>query len=169
MTIGESIKELRLLKGLTQEGLAEKMGITAATVRAYESGRRNPKPDTILRFADALGVGASYLMSGNNFYLDSNDRVLVTSRFDYKIDRLIRDYKNCKRVGDEESAQEIRSQLEEKFEALFDFELATYFYPLSITDKEKAIAYCKKLFEESKKSVSNDNTDGSPTANDTNH
>jgi transcriptional regulator with XRE-family HTH domain len=169
MTIGESIRELRLLKGLTQESLAEKMGIKASMVRAYESGRRNPKPDTIQRFADALGVSAGYLMSGSNFYLDSDDQIRVHSRFDKKIEDLFLDYKNCKLAGDEASAQEIRAQLEENFEELFDFELASYFYPLSTTDKEKAIAYCKKLFEESKKSVSNDNTDDSLTANDTNH
>lgn len=43
-------------KGLTQKALAAKMGVTASWVGMYESGKRQPKPETIKRFADALDV-----------------------------------------------------------------------------------------------------------------
>ena len=47
MTIGEKIKAKRLEKGLTQKRLGELSGIAEPTIRRYESGKLNPKLDTI--------------------------------------------------------------------------------------------------------------------------
>ena len=56
MNISKQIKKLREEKGLTQKELAAKMGVTASWVGMYESGKRQPKAETIKRFADALNV-----------------------------------------------------------------------------------------------------------------
>lgn len=56
MDTATRIKKLREKKGLTQKALAAKMGVTASWVGMYESGKRQPKPETIKRFADALDV-----------------------------------------------------------------------------------------------------------------
>lgn len=63
-TIGERIKQLRLQKGVTQQELASKTGINDANIRKYESGRQNPKLETIEKIALALDVSPSVLIFG---------------------------------------------------------------------------------------------------------
>ena len=65
MGLGEStgsrIKIARERQGVTQAELAEKMGVTPQTISQYERNIINPKPETIKKFADALGVDARWL------------------------------------------------------------------------------------------------------------
>lgn len=56
MTVGERIKNARKNRGWTQKQLEEKTGINEANIRKYESGRQNPKFETIEKIAKALGV-----------------------------------------------------------------------------------------------------------------
>lgn len=62
MTIGERIKKARLEKGMTQKEVAEKCGINDANIRKYESGRQNPKLETIDKIAAAIGVNRSDIL-----------------------------------------------------------------------------------------------------------
>lgn len=61
MTVGENIRRIRISKGLTQKELADILGVSEANIRAYEKGRRNPKPSSLKKFADALGVNPEVL------------------------------------------------------------------------------------------------------------
>ena len=59
LSVGERIREARKDKGLTQEGLLEKMeekAISPSTLSLVENGRRQPRSATIKKIADALGV-----------------------------------------------------------------------------------------------------------------
>lgn len=56
-----NIKELRILRGLGQKELADKLGVSAQTLNSYESGHRNLGPKLLPALADALGVTAAYL------------------------------------------------------------------------------------------------------------
>lgn len=56
-----NIKELRILRGMTQKELADKLGVSAQMLNGYESGQRNPGPKLLPALADALGVSAAYL------------------------------------------------------------------------------------------------------------
>ena len=56
MTIGERLAEKRKFAGLTQKELGARTGIDPSTIRKYESGRLNPKIETLQRLADALHV-----------------------------------------------------------------------------------------------------------------
>ena len=62
MTTGEKIKRARIAAKMKQKDLASLMGVDPTVVSQYEIGRRNPKPDTIRRFAAALGVHERDLM-----------------------------------------------------------------------------------------------------------
>ena len=55
LEIYKTLRRIRTEKGLTQKQVADSMGVTESLVRAYESGRRNPKTQTVARFAAALG------------------------------------------------------------------------------------------------------------------
>lgn len=54
--VGRRIAELRSERGLTQETLAERMGVTARWVQSAEAGGENFTLTTLVRFANALKV-----------------------------------------------------------------------------------------------------------------
>lgn len=56
-----NIKQLRVLRGLSQKELADKMGISAQQLNNYESGASNPGKKILPALADALGVSTAYL------------------------------------------------------------------------------------------------------------
>ena len=55
MEIGQRIKQLRVMKGLTQEELAEKSGVSRGTISALENGiDRTTTSKTLVKLAQAL-------------------------------------------------------------------------------------------------------------------
>ena len=56
---GLVVRRLRLRAGLTQEGLAERSGVSVRTIRGIETGnRRNPQLASVVQLADALELSA---------------------------------------------------------------------------------------------------------------
>ena len=53
---GERLKALRLAAGLTQEKLAEQIGMRPQHLTRLETGGRTPSWETVLRIAKALNV-----------------------------------------------------------------------------------------------------------------
>ena len=64
--ISKKIKALRKTRGMTQEQLAEKLGVQRATISNYEIGRRSPHIKELEKIADALGVSLDYFGVGTN-------------------------------------------------------------------------------------------------------
>lgn len=58
--IAKRLQQLRKGRKLTQQQLADKMGVTRATVSNYEVGRRTPHISELKRFAEFYGVGLDY-------------------------------------------------------------------------------------------------------------
>jgi transcriptional regulator with XRE-family HTH domain len=52
----EALRRLRKRKGLTQQELAKHAGVSQYTITEIETGRRDPRPSTLRKLADALGV-----------------------------------------------------------------------------------------------------------------
>ena len=50
------LREFRERRFLTQQDLADKIGTTKANISLLESGSQQPRPSTIKRLAEALGV-----------------------------------------------------------------------------------------------------------------
>ena len=65
MTVGENIRRIRQERNLTQRQLGEMVGASEAYIRAYESGRRNPKPSSLEKIADALSVNPEVLANSD--------------------------------------------------------------------------------------------------------
>ena len=59
----DTIKKLRVGKGLSQQALASKLFVTRSTVARWENGTRLPDAVMISRLAEALGVDAAILLS----------------------------------------------------------------------------------------------------------
>lgn len=62
MTTGERIRAARKKAKLTQDQLSMRSGIAAPTIRSYESGRLNPKIETLSKLAKALEVDTNTLL-----------------------------------------------------------------------------------------------------------
>ena len=56
MHIGERIRKLRRERDLTQDYMAEKMGVSVAYISKIETGRSDPDTELLRRFATALNV-----------------------------------------------------------------------------------------------------------------
>ncbi len=54
--VGDRLKRLRTLNALTQAELAEKAGLTTAAVARIERDEAEPRPTTLRKLAEVLGV-----------------------------------------------------------------------------------------------------------------
>lgn len=50
------------MRGISQEILGQLSGINSATIKKYEYGIRNPKPDQLLKIANVLGISINLFM-----------------------------------------------------------------------------------------------------------
>jgi len=51
----KNIKKIRILAGLTQKELAEKVGVSGKTISAYETGRALPPLPVLVKITEATG------------------------------------------------------------------------------------------------------------------
>lgn len=58
----DKLKEIRLARGMTQQQLADAVGITDAAVCQHESGAREPNLETIMKYCEVLGCTPNDLM-----------------------------------------------------------------------------------------------------------
>ena len=56
LKIGEQIKKYRLMRGMTQNDLAEKIGITEKQISKIETGVHYPMFENFVKIMDVLGV-----------------------------------------------------------------------------------------------------------------
>ena len=59
---GENLKRLRLQEGLTQQQLADRLGVTKSVVSYYELQERYPSPEVLTKLASVFHVTTDYLL-----------------------------------------------------------------------------------------------------------
>ena len=64
MNVPERIQELRKQKGISQEELANELGVSRQAVSKWESGQSFPELDNIIALSDFFGVSADYILKG---------------------------------------------------------------------------------------------------------
>ncbi len=62
MSLGNKLAEARKRQNLTQEQLAERLGVTRQAVSRWESDAAYPETDKIIRMAQILEVSCDYLL-----------------------------------------------------------------------------------------------------------
>ena len=93
MTVGEKIRTYRTMRGISQKMLGELAGgINEVTIRKYEAGDRNPKPDQLLKIANALGISINIFM---DFDIETVSDVLsLVFKMDEQVDLTVTGNKN---------------------------------------------------------------------------
>ncbi len=82
-SVGENIRRIRGLRGMSQKELAEKVGVSNVQINYYEHDARRPKIDTLSRIAEALGVSPDVLLGEEMSEKQARKRLYaVFSRFD---------------------------------------------------------------------------------------
>lgn len=61
----KTLLSLRRERGMSQQQLADSMGLTRSAVGMYETGRREPDVDTLRRFAEFFHVDMNTLTTGS--------------------------------------------------------------------------------------------------------
>ena len=62
MALSEKLYELRKKDGLSQEQLAERLGVSRQAVSKWESGKAVPESDTLISISEYFDVSLDYLM-----------------------------------------------------------------------------------------------------------
>ena len=62
MDIGQAIKELRTKRGMTQEQLADSVGMSINAISSWELGKTIPPKATIEKLCRAFGIPVSYML-----------------------------------------------------------------------------------------------------------
>lgn len=71
----EASRVIRALEGLSQDAFAARLGINAKVIKALESGSGNPRYDSLVRIADAVGLRVAFVKaSGAVELLDPDAR-----------------------------------------------------------------------------------------------
>ena len=73
--LAENLKKNRRLRGLTQEQLAEKAGVSSHYVAMVETCKTFPKPEMLERFAITLGIEPYQLFAVENDPNEPNERL----------------------------------------------------------------------------------------------
>lgn len=110
MNLGNNIKAYRKKLGLTQEALAEKMGVSVAAVSKWESGANFPELPLLLRLAQTFQVSLDAL---TGFELNSQHREICLAR----IKQLTRDKQYPEGAAE---VEEILTSYPNDFQILFD-------------------------------------------------
>ena len=62
MNFGNRLKTLRIKKKLTQQQLADLLGLTKSVISAYENGLRYPAYDVLIKIASIFKVSTDFLL-----------------------------------------------------------------------------------------------------------
>ena len=82
MDIANTLKELRLQKGLSQRELANVLNITSSAVSGYELGTRVPTLEGLQAIAKYFGVSIDYLAGNTEYYSDPQAAELIQEYFE---------------------------------------------------------------------------------------
>ncbi len=61
------LREMRMKRNLTQQKLADTLGIALRSYQCYETGTRTPCYDLLILIADTLNVSLDYLLGRDDF------------------------------------------------------------------------------------------------------
>lgn len=114
MSYGKKIKEARKSAGLTQQQLADRLGVSFVNISQYENDKRNPKYETLKKIANALGISIYELLDMQDANTDEFTRELLSpdnsfiDRVELVLNDLSHQIKHYEKIGDTEKVTELK-------------------------------------------------------------
>ncbi|MCI9167975.1 MAG: helix-turn-helix transcriptional regulator [Dorea sp.] len=92
MNFADKLKKLRKMNSMTQEEVAQRLGLSRSTIAGYESGikGRQPSREGLAAFAKLYGVTLDYLVNDEIINID----ISPCSSLSKDEERLLNDYRN---------------------------------------------------------------------------
>lgn len=97
--MGDRISKRRKFLKLTQEQLADTIGVSTQMISNLELGKKAIRPENLIKICSALGVSSDYLLMGvecENQYNDIAQKLPNLSKKELKLVQEIIDYMNTK-------------------------------------------------------------------------
>ena len=96
-SIGDNIKQFRKDKGLSQKALGEKIGVSQQMIAQYETNKREPKLQALIKIAKALEIPALYLLANcSDMVLEKNYLKYLEENGDsFEIRKKSSDFEEC--------------------------------------------------------------------------
>ena len=97
--MGERIYERRKALKLTQEQLAERLGVSTQMISNLELGKKAIRPENLIKLCSVLNISADFVLTGKTFdntvsnlskklnSLSSRELILVENLIDYMMDK----------------------------------------------------------------------------------
>jgi len=96
--MGERIYRRRRALNLTQEQLAEKLGVSTQMISNLESGKKAIRPENLIKVCSVLDISADYILTGgnNDSFSRLSDKLNGLTQEELVLLESIVDYMNCK-------------------------------------------------------------------------
>lgn len=75
--IGKRLKELRIKKGLSQQELGSRIGVTKVSICGYENGSRIPSLENLANLAEELNTTSDYLMGREVNVMNEENKTFI--------------------------------------------------------------------------------------------
>lgn len=75
--MGNRIRALRKDNGLTMKQLGKKIGLAESTISQYETGKRNPDNETLLKLGEIFGVTVGYILGSEEKEIAPGEQALT--------------------------------------------------------------------------------------------
>lgn len=69
MVFGKRLRAARMNNSMTQQALADKVGVALRTYQCYEQGAREPSFSILVDLADILDVSLDYLLCRDDYII----------------------------------------------------------------------------------------------------
>ncbi|HCM91823.1 MAG TPA: hypothetical protein DIS78_04580 [Lachnospiraceae bacterium] len=70
ISIGKNLRRIRIYNGMTQQELADRLGVSKAIISSYEQNKSMPNFNKLIEIARMFNVTTDYLLSHGDEYLD---------------------------------------------------------------------------------------------------
>ncbi|PER90948.1 XRE family transcriptional regulator [Bacillus cereus] len=85
---GSRLKELRKVKKMTQQDLADKLELSKSLISKYENGAAKPSYEALEQLANTFDVSTDYLTGQINTYINDNTKEKQINDLLQKFDQL---------------------------------------------------------------------------------
>ena len=118
-TLGERVAEARESRGLTLEQAAQRMAVKTGTLKSWEAGKTQPRPNKLQMLAGVLGVPFSWLLEGGPEYDPISDGQSRLAQLENKVERMRQLQVELSQLCDEIAAEvAVCRQIDDELEEL---------------------------------------------------